>query len=372
LANNFPISRHYYKQRNFSFLCGSASLRLSFLILNLSRDFKSQIQRAFGGFAADHRRLLRAYAFDKMLQFEFERFLLSDGHRLAHDFFSSELADDGGVFANAKFRGQNFFQNGTFFLVVPRDAINKSLLHAIIERDVTRIGRAAEHANFPHPFRADAAGGKIGNAAVGKTQSRVGDVFARAQNGNAHGVHALDRRFDKRENHVEIVNHQIEHDADVRRARGIRRKAMALDELRLGRDAFNKFENGIEPLDVADLQNQIFFLREFAKFGGLRGIIGHRFFDKDVFAAREQSFCDFKMRGRRRDDVQRVGIFGGFSNGIKIFYVVLRGKFFCGFGVRVENSREFYVAGFFQFGINACVMLAERTGAEHGNTDFLI
>ena len=47
---------------------------------------------------------------------------------------------------------------------------------------------------------------------------------------------------------------------------------------------FEIFENGIEPLDVADLQDAILLLRELDQFGGLRGVVGHRFLDQDVFA----------------------------------------------------------------------------------------
>ena len=154
------------------------------------------------------------------------------------------------------------------------------------------------------------------------------------------------------------------------RARGKGRQAMALDELRLGGDVFEKFENGIEPLDVADLQDEIFFLREFAQLGGLRGAVGHRFFDEDVFAGGEQLFGDVKMRGGGRDDVQRVAGGGGFGDGGENVQLVFRGDFAGGFGVRVVNAGEFHRAGGVEFGINAGVMLAERAGAENGDFDF--
>ena len=148
------------------------------------------------------------------------------------------------------------------------------------------------------------------------------------------------------------------------------RKPMALDEARLGGDGFEKFENGIEPLDVADLQDAIFLLREFAQFGGLRGIVGHRFFDEDMFALREQLFGDVKMRGGGRDDVQRVAGGGGFGDGIENAQLVFLGDFAGGFGVSIVNAGEFHLAGGVEFGINAGVMLTERAGAEDGDFDF--
>jgi len=354
----------------FSLRLFNRSHNFSFYLLNLPRDLKRQVQRAFGGFAADHRGLLRADAFDEMLQFELERFVLRDRHRLAHDFFAGKLADDGRVLSNTELGGENFFQQRTFFLAVARDAIDESFLHAVIERDVAGIGRAAEDADLAHPLRADAAGGEIGDAAVGKPQSHVGDVLALAQHGNAHAVHAGHGRFHKRKNHVEIVDHQIEHDADVRAARGKWRQAMALDELRFGGNGLKKSENRIEPLDVADLQDEIFLLREFAQFGGLLGTVGHRLLDEDMFALCEQLFGDVKMRRRGRDDVQRVARVGGLGDGGEDAQLMFLGDFFGGVPVRIVNAGEFNVTGGVEFGINAGVMLTEGTSAEHGDFDF--
>src|SRR5665213_627012 len=342
----------------------------SFYLLNLPRDFKRQIQRTFGGFAADHRGLLRADAFDEMLQFELERFVLRDRHGFAHDFFSGKLADDGRVLADAELGGENFFQQRTFFLAVAGDAIDESFLHAVIERDVAGIGRAAKDADLAHPLRADAAGGEVGDAAIGEAQAHVGDVLTLAQHGNAHAIHAGDGRFHEREDHVEVVDHQIQHDADVGAARGKRRQAMALDEFRLGGDGLEKCENGIEPLDVANLEDTIFLLRDLNEFGGLFGTIGHRFFDEDVFALREQSFRDVKVRGGGRDDVQSVAGGGGFGDGGEDVQFMFLRDFAGGFGVHVVNAGEFHLPGGVEFGINAGVMLTERAGAEDGDFDF--
>src|SRR5437016_4817078 len=92
-------------------------------------------------------------ALDKVLQFELERLLLGDRHRLAHDAFAAKLTYDDRIFG-----AQQFFQQRTFFLSVASDTIDKSFLRAIIQGDVTRRRPTAEHANLSHPFRADAAG----------------------------------------------------------------------------------------------------------------------------------------------------------------------------------------------------------------------
>ena len=47
------------------------------------------------------------------------------------------------------------------------------------------------------------------------------------------------------------------------------------------------------------------------------------------------------------------------------------GDFARGLRVRVKNAGEFHDARRVQFGINPRVMLAERTGAENGDFDFI-
>src|ERR1035437_8928347 len=76
-------------------LADIASKGGNYLILNVPRHFKRQVQRAFGGFAADDGRLFFADTVDKTLQFQLERFFLRDRHWLAHDLFAGKMADDG-------------------------------------------------------------------------------------------------------------------------------------------------------------------------------------------------------------------------------------------------------------------------------------
>ena len=51
-----------------------------------------------------------------------------------------------------------------------------------------------------------------------ETQPRVGDVFAPAQHRHPHGIDICQGRTDQMQNDFQIVNHEIEHDADLRAA----------------------------------------------------------------------------------------------------------------------------------------------------------
>ena len=108
--------------------------------------------------------------------------------------------------------------------------INFAGLILIIERE---IGVLLEDANLAHPLRADPARGDVGDAAVLETQPRIGDVFAPAQDRHADGIDRLHRRPNEMQNNFQIVNHEIEHDADVGAAIRKRRKPVRLDEARM-------------------------------------------------------------------------------------------------------------------------------------------
>ena len=110
-------------------------------------------------------------------------------------------------------------------------------------------------------LRTDAARSDIGDAAVLETQSRICDVFAAAQNRHADGIDRLNRRTDEMQNDLEIVDHQIEHDADVGAAIRVRRKPMRLDETRMSQTLFECAEHRIETLHVTNLQDEIFAAR---------------------------------------------------------------------------------------------------------------
>ena len=120
---------------------------------------------------------------------------------------------------------------------------------------------------------------------------------------------------------------------------------------------------------MADLEDAIIFLRDLNQLGGLRGVVGHRFFDEDVLALRKQLFGDVEMRRGGRDDVQRVAGGSGFGDGIENFRAMFGGDFAGGVGIGVENSGEFDVSGGGEFGVDANVMLSERAGSQNGDFD---
>ena len=105
------------------------------------------------------------------------------------------------------------------------------------------------------------------------------------------------------------------------------------------RDGFEIFENGIEPLDVADLQDAILLLRELHQFRGLRGVVGHRFLDEDVFALREQLFRESKWVVVGVTMLRASLAAAASARELKIARVVFGGNFARGVGVRCRKCR---------------------------------
>ena len=77
-----------------------------------------------------------------------------------------------------------------------------------------------EEAELADLLGGDAAGGEVGDAAGFELDADVGDVDLGREDGQANGADLADGRLRQREDDVEIVNHQVEDDVDVERARG--------------------------------------------------------------------------------------------------------------------------------------------------------
>ena len=104
----------------------------------------------------------------------------------------------------------------------------------------------------------------------------------------------------------QIVNHHIEHDADIEAAPRIRREPRGLDETRRGEPLLQRRHHGIEPLDVSDLQHEPALLCDVAQFARLLRRLGEWLLDEHMLARFEQRLRDFKVRDRRRRDRRRI------------------------------------------------------------------
>jgi hypothetical protein len=173
---------------------------------------------------------LLAHAAHKMAKLQLQRLLLGDRNGLAHDAASSEFHHDRSIA-----RVEEFLQQGTLLLVPFRQPKDVTALRPVIQRDVRRLRPAGEHADLAQALRAHPARGEVGDAAVGEPQTCVGDVLAPTQDRDADGIHRHHWRVDERQNHIQIVDHQVEHHSDVRAPRRVGRQPVRLNEPRFRR-----------------------------------------------------------------------------------------------------------------------------------------
>ena len=78
------------------------------------------------------------------------------------------------------------------------------------------------------------------------------------------------------------------------------------------------------------------------------------------------------MRGRRRDDVERVSICGGLSDGIENPCAAFGGNFAGGVGIGVVNAGKLDLTGIGQFHVKAGVMLPQRADTQNGHSNFRV
>src|SRR5437588_10182297 len=87
------------------------------------------------------------------------------------------------------------------------------------------------------------AGGDIGHAAIHKRQTRIGHVFACAEDRHAQRLHGSQWRAHESQQDIKIVNHQIQDDTNVGGPAREATEALALNELRL-QGVFQKLFQG--------------------------------------------------------------------------------------------------------------------------------
>ncbi len=102
-------------------------------------------------------------------------------------------------------------------------------------REVDRgEGLLAEHVHGSLRFVIHAGGFERGHATVGERQAGECQIFVRAEQGHAHRLDVDDRTGGQRQDQVQIMDHQVQHDAHIGGSEGVRPGAHGFDVLRTG------------------------------------------------------------------------------------------------------------------------------------------
>jgi hypothetical protein len=110
------------------------------------------------------------------------------------------------------------------------------------------------------------------------------------------------RGVDHGEQHIQVVNHEVEHDADIGRTECVRGKPLGIDELGADRHLLECAQSRIESLDMADLQDGPAGAGVFDESFRLGSGRSHRLFHQCGDASREEWAGHFAVQdGGDRD-----------------------------------------------------------------------
>src|SRR5216684_4415963 len=139
-------------------------------------------------------------------------------------------------------------------IAVLSDGEDQDFLASVVERHILP---GLEEAQLAHAFGGNAAGGKVGDAAGFEFEADVGDVNLAREYRQPDRPNFPDRRIRERQNDVEVVNHQVQHDVDIQRAWGEDAEAVNLEEHWLSQQGGGRAYSGVETLEMSGLGDEI-------------------------------------------------------------------------------------------------------------------
>ena len=203
-----------------------------------------------------------------------------------------------------------------------------------------QVGVVLEDAQLALLLHADPAGRGVGDAAAVKADARVDDVDLAGEHTRTDSIDALDGCADQLLDEVDVVDHEIEHDADVGAAQLERREPVRLDEAQLLQTAGRGQDRRIETFEVADLQRAVVNTRdvdELARLGngGRDGLL-----DEHVNAVPEQRAADRMMQWSRHREADCVDLVEDLAIVADSRHAKLRTDSRRGRGIRIDHRDQ--------------------------------
>ncbi len=168
------------------------------------------------------------------------------------------------------------------------------------------IVAAPEHSHSPLGLVAHSARRDIGNATRRKGDARIGQVDVAADHRRAHRVDTFHRRIRQTDDHIDVVDHQVEHHVHLDAAIPPRRDAVALEIKRVGHHFGERAIGAGEALDMADLKHAVALCSKLGERVRAGYAVGDRLFDQHVKATLDQLARDVVMQRRRHGDAHRI------------------------------------------------------------------
>ena len=197
-----------------------------------------------------------------------------------------------------------------------------------------------KQAHLPHLPLRYSAGGHIGDTSVLELKTRVRDIHTFRDDSDAVRFHSTDRRLDKAEDQIDVVDHQVQDDRDVRPAWIELREPVGFDEHGGDRVMLQREDGGVEALDMPHLETKAAFGRRAAEpvrfIDGLRD----RLLKKDVFSSRQRLHRHRVMGARAGGNGDRIGPAQQFCHTCRCTRSALRRHLPGSLRVKIKDSGE--------------------------------
>lgn len=228
------------------------------------------------------------------------------------------------------------------------------------------VAAGLEDADLAVLLERDAAGAEVGHAAVLERDPGVGDVLGLGHHRDADRVDPFDRGVGELEDDADVMDHQVQHDADLGAAGREGGQALRGDVAGVDDGLLQVGHHGIVMLDVPDLHDAVGLGGGLQDLGGLREGDADRLLDEEVDALGQQREGDGGMMVGRNDDAD--GVAGGrhLVEGGETAATVLGADLG---GPRIVGLEDAGQLGAGEGRVDAGVVLAERTRAGHPAAD---
>lgn len=184
-----------------------------------------------------------------------------------------------------------------------RNINGEDVLAGVVDGDVL-VG--LEEAELADPLRADPAGSEVGDTARSKFHAGIGNINFAAEDGQPNGPYFSHRRGSKGQDDVQVVDHEVQDNINVKGPRGKDAEPVRLKKQRSVEQWKDGLHGRVEPFQMADLKDAVVQVCQADK--GIRFFQCGRewLFDKDIHARREQGGSDRRMVLGRYSDCGSV------------------------------------------------------------------
>ena len=246
------------------------------------------------------------------------------------------------------------------FSVCLHDAENLGLFLLEIQGKVLAGLKEAQFSDF---LAGNAAGRQVGNTAVLKFESGVGDVDSRREDRDTRRPDLSQWLLDEGQDEIEIVDHQIQNHVYVQTSGNEGPQAMTLEKERQREVLVQRRQRRVEALRVPHVQNRSgSFLGRDQAVGTLQRI-GNRLFHEHMQPGPQKGRPDLGVQHRRHRQTHRVSKIDQVPVVRKSGAGVLPGYVRSPIGTAVDDR---YQVRSGQLMIDTSVVASQRTDSDNG------